>query len=259
MAEAGETKLADAIAGALDAAGPLMRSAQLSSAETRHTAVQAARTFVAWVVEHEGIVESPSAVAHLLSAARMAAAESAVHEDALTRGLTGDALESALKRADRCATSRRYDFAQAVALHREARAAKPKTWPWQPAPALPAAPVASNDAEAADDEPSSPEPTSTEDEPPSDEPDDEPEGAQGKVDFALGSGGPEERPRHVEGQGITPPETRIADPGDFDAFGRPLTKPGGPSAHARAEALRKHGLVFDDETGRWVRKESGNG
>jgi len=265
------TKLAGAIRSAVDGAGPLLRAAKLATVETRGSAIEAAQLFVGWVAEHQGIVDSPSAVAHLLGAARMAAAEARVHDDALARGLTGDALAEALKLADRCATCRRYDFDAALKIHREAVAARPRVWPWQSAPVAPVArPMAQGTREAEPDEPIDPEPSSGEDEA---DPDDGADDHQDEVERdptpILGRElEAVERPRTDRHGLLLPGEADVTDLGRLrrsvsvhagppidPMTGRLVAKAGGPGPEALAE-MRKRGI----DVSRWeASKEDAHG
>jgi len=270
-------KLAKAIVGAVDAAAPLVRSARQASVETRGSAVDAASMFVGWVAEHEGIADSPSAVAHLLSAARMGAAEARVHDEALAKGLTGDALEAALKLADRCATARRYDHAAALAIHAAAVEAAKKSkgvlgWFASAPRALPPARVVTAD------EPIDPEPTSEDDGPSTGE-GDEPSTDEG--DDPSTDDEPLERNPRPESDPSWPhawkarpaPDDPSSMPSGSATGGRHRMAPSfaildvdpttlravvarqsGPDAAARAKAL-EHGLRWNDELGRYEKEQ----
>jgi hypothetical protein len=239
-------KQATAIKAAIEGAGPLVRAAQLAGVESRSSAITAAKHFVSWTVEHAGILESPSACARLMSAARWTAAEASIHEGMLVKPLAGKELAEALKLADRASTAARYDLGEALRIHREAKAAKPPAYPMITYPVDDVLPVAN--PEPVDDD---------EDDQDGGAPDLAEEPADDEPDRADEEPTPVVVPVHVATEAAVAPPT--AAPGwgrsrasaqvtnvTCDAWGRPIAVPAGPDAAALRE-MKKRGI----DTSRW--------
>ncbi len=258
--------LAERIRAAVLAASPLVATASVAHSESRQLARRAAELFVGMAAEHS--VDSPTALARLMSAARWSAEEEALHAARVSGPpLTGDALDRALRLADRASTRAAYDLDKALALQREVIALRPKpaafAWPAvplvqpDPFPSRPRVPVDEAEDEQIDDEQvesddeAEPNPVvcAREDEEPERKPAVMvvPEVWSSALPSGVAMGG---RRGMAPAFAIVPidPTTGRAQP----------TRPPGPTPEAKRE-MRSKGWEWSDGEQRWVSTKGANG